>query len=98
MFIAGLGVTFLGLIIGIFTYRILQSRADAPAISDLTAVVGIVGGAVVFALLRNEVLLGWYSIGLALGFFACFAVERFEQQGGLPWRMPPFPPTSRPGS
>jgi hypothetical protein len=98
MFIAGLGVTFFGLIIGIFTYRILQARAGASAISDLSAIVGIVGGAVVLALLRNEVLLGWYSIGLALGFAASFAVELFGQQGRLPWRMPPFPPTSTPGS
>ncbi len=94
MFIAGLGVTFFGLIIGIFAYRIRLSRASAPAISDLIAMVGVVGGAAVLALLRNEVLLGWYSIGLALGFFASFAVELFEKQGVRPWRMSPIAPPS----
>ncbi len=95
MFIAGLGVTLFGLIIGIFTYQIRLSRASAPAISDLIAVVGVVGGAAVPAFLRDEGLLGWYCIGLALGFFASFALPLLGKQAGLPW---PMSPTSIPPS
>jgi hypothetical protein len=94
MFITGLGVTCFGLLIGILTHQIWLSRASAKAISDLTTIGGIVGSAVVLALLRNEVLFGWYSIGLTLGFLASIAVKLFRQQAGLPWRIPLLSPTS----
>jgi hypothetical protein len=48
------------------------------------------------ALLGSDVLFGWYSIGLAIGFFGYFAVglRLLGQQEVLPWQIPPIPPTS----
>lgn len=74
MFIAGLGAFFFGLAVGWVAYRILRLRAGAPWLSDLIAMLGVIGGAAVLALFRGDMLFGWYSIGLILGFFAYFAV------------------------
>ena len=63
-----------GLVIGWITYRTLRRKEGAVALSDLATVIGAVGGAAVTALFRSEDLFGAYSIGLAIGFFAYFAV------------------------
>jgi xanthosine utilization system XapX-like protein len=74
MFIAGLGALVFGLTVGWMVYRILRLRAGAPGLSDLIAILGVIGGAAVLALSRSDVLFGWYAIGLVLGFFASLAV------------------------
>ncbi len=96
MFIAGLGALVFGLIVGWMAYRILRLRAGASWLSDLIAILGVIGGAAVLALLRSDVLFGWYAIGLVLGFFAYLAVGLilYGKQEVQPWRLEPIPPTS----
>lgn len=98
MFIAGLGSTFFGLAVGWIAYRILRLRADVPALSDLIAILGVIGGAAVMALFRSDVLFGWYSVGLVIGFFSYFAIglTLYGKQEVQPWQMEPIPPTSTP--
>ena len=98
MFIAGLGATFFGLVVGWIAYRILRLRGDAPVLSDLIAIVGVIGGAAVLALFRSEVVFGWYSVGLVLGFFAYFTVGLvlYGKQEVQPWRIEQIPPIPTP--
>jgi hypothetical protein len=44
------------------------------ALSDIATVLRAVGGAAVTALFATEALFAWYSIGLAVGFFAYFII------------------------
>jgi hypothetical protein len=96
MFIAGLGALVFGLTVGWMAYRILRLRAGASWLSDLIAILGVIGGAAVLAFLRSDVLFGWYGIGLVLGFFAYFAVGLilYGKQEVQPWRLEPIPPIS----
>lgn len=98
MIIAGLGALVFGLTVGWITYRILRLRAGMPWISDLLALVGVLGGAAVLALLHNDALFGWYAIGLVVGFFAYFAVGviLFGKQEVQPWRLEQATPASTP--
>jgi hypothetical protein len=96
MFIVGLGAVFFGLMIGWIAYRILRHRASAPWTQDLIALLGIIAGAAVLAFFRDDVLFGWYAIGLVIGFFASFAVGviLYGKQEVQPWRLEPVSPPS----
>jgi hypothetical protein len=98
MFITGLGALVFGLTVGWMVYRILRLRAGASWLSDLIAILGVIGGAAVLALLRSDVLFGWYAIGLVLGFFAYLAVGLilYGKQEVQPWRLEQIPATSMP--
>jgi hypothetical protein len=93
MFIAGLGAVFFGLVIGWISYRTLRLTAGANVLSDIAIIIAAIGGAAVTTLLKSDVLFGWYTIGLAIGFFAYFAVglRLYGKQELLPWQMPPAP-------
>lgn len=96
MFIVGLGAIFFGLIVGWIAYRILRLRAGISWLSDLIALLGIIGGAAALAFFRSDVLFGWYAIGLVIGFFAYFAVGLilYGKQEVQPWRLEQVPPPS----
>ena len=96
MFIVGLGASCFGLTLGWITYRILRLRAGPLRLSDLIAMLGIIGGAAALAFFRNDVLFGWYSIGPVIGFFAYFAVGLilYGTQEVQPWRLEQVPPTA----
>lgn len=68
------GAAAFGLVIGWVTYRTLRRSRDGAGLSDLATVIGAVGGAAVTTLFDTDQLFGWYSIGLAVGFFAYFMV------------------------
>jgi hypothetical protein len=89
MFISGLGALFFGLVIGWISYRTLRLTAGTTALSDITTIIGAVGGAAVTALLRSDVLFGLYCVGLALGFFAYlgYGVYVYGKQEVQPWRI-----------
>ena len=70
-----IGAFCFGLVVGWITYRTLRRREGTAALSDIATVIGAIGGAAVTALFKSEALFGAYSIGLALGFFAYFAVS-----------------------
>lgn len=69
MTVASVGAGCFGLVIGWVTYRTLRRTGDVVKLSDIATVAGAVGGAAVTALFRTDDLFGWYSIGLAVGFF-----------------------------
>lgn len=98
MFIVGLGAILFGITIGWMTYRILRLRAGVPWLSDLIALLGAIGGAVVLALFRDDVLFGWYAVGLVIGFFAYLAVGLwlFGKKEVQPWQPEQIPPASAP--
>ncbi len=97
-FISGLGATFFGLIVGWMAYWILRLRAGAFVLSALITIIGVIGGAAVIALFKSDVLFGWYSVGLVIGFFAYFAVVLilYGKQEVQPWRIEQIPPPPAP--
>jgi len=64
-----IGALVFGLVIGWVTYRTLRRKEGTAALSDISSVLAAVGGGAVTALFKNGVLFGWYSTGLAVGFF-----------------------------
>jgi hypothetical protein len=69
MFIVGLGAMCFGLTLGWITYRILRVTAGPLWLSYLIPMLGIFGGAAALAFFKNDILFGWYSIGLVIGFW-----------------------------
>ncbi|HQR19752.1 MAG TPA: hypothetical protein PLE54_09950 [Burkholderiaceae bacterium] len=70
-----LGAFAFGVVIGWFTYFTNRYRKGDVQFSDLTTLIGVIGGGAVTALFgdaRAE-LFGAYGVGLAVGFFAYFA-------------------------
>lgn len=79
MTIVDLGALCFGLVVGWVTYRTLR-RKDGTALSDIASVIGAVGGAAVTALFKPSTdAFGWYSVGLAIGFFLYFIVGIFME-------------------
>jgi hypothetical protein len=74
MTIMEVGPLCFGLVVGWITYRTLRRKTGATALSDLAAVIGTVGGGAVVALFKGEAMFGWYSVGLAAGFFLYFLI------------------------
>ena len=75
------GALCFGLVVGWVVYRTLRRRGDQAALSDIATVIGAVGGGVVTAIFKSENLFGWYSIGLAIGFFFYLIVMLFVDGG-----------------
>jgi hypothetical protein len=71
---AATGAFCFGLVVGWITYRTLRRREGAAALSDIATVIGAVGGGAVAAIKDGKEMFGFYSIGLAVGFFAYFIV------------------------
>lgn len=69
MTVADIGALCFGVVVGWIVYRTLRRRTDSSAVSDVATVIGAVGGAAVTAVFKTETLFGFYSIGLAAGFF-----------------------------
>jgi hypothetical protein len=74
--LAQYGAFGFGLVLGWFLYFVNRYRKDDVALTDLTTVIGAVGGAAVTALFGEGKadLFGAYGLGLAVGFFAYFLV------------------------
>ena len=69
-----MGAVCFGLVVGWVTYRTLARRTDGVTLSDIATVIGAVGGAAVVAIFDDERLFGFYSMGLAAGFFGYLVV------------------------
>ena len=68
-----IGALLFGAIIGWHLYSINRYRKDDVQLSDLGALIGVIGGSAVLALFDREgALFGAYGIGLAIGFFSYF--------------------------
>ena len=75
MDIALLGAGAFGAVIGWNVYYVNRHRPANVQLSDLTTLVGIIGGGAVLALFpAGTGLFGAYGVGLALGFFLYFLV------------------------
>lgn len=85
--IAYWGAAGFGCIIGWLVYYINRYRKAEVQFSDLTTIVGIVGGAAVTSLFggADKALFGAYGIGLFLGFFGYFVTLLIlvRQSGGI---------------
>lgn len=69
------GALCFGLVVGYITYRVLVRTTERAAITDLTAVLGAIGGAAVTGLFDpGTALFAMYSIGLAVGMVVYAAV------------------------
>jgi hypothetical protein len=69
------GAFAFGMILGWFLYFINRYRTGDIQLSDITTVVGAIGGAAVLKLFPEETdLFGAYGIGLASGFFSYFLI------------------------
>ncbi|HFE66334.1 MAG TPA: hypothetical protein ENJ93_03640 [Chloroflexi bacterium] len=63
-----------GMLIGWYVYYINRYRKGDVQFSDLSTVIGILGGGAVLALFPAKTdLFGAYGVGLAVGFFSYFA-------------------------
>jgi uncharacterized membrane protein YeaQ/YmgE (transglycosylase-associated protein family) len=70
MFIVKVGSICFGLIVGWITYRTIRNRERNPVFSDITAIVGALGGGTIASLAsKGELYFPWYCVGLAGGFF-----------------------------
>lgn len=86
MGIMELGGLCFGLVVGWVTYRTLRRREGASGLSDISTVIGAVGGGAVTSLFEDA-LFGWYAVGLAIGFFGYFlaALALEGKQGIANW-------------
>ena len=67
------GIAF-GIVVGWLTYFVLR-RAQPKALSDLSTIIGILGGATIVGLFSpTEPAFGGYAIGLFLGFFGYYII------------------------
>jgi hypothetical protein len=69
MEIESFGAVCFGIVVGWITYRTLRRSRETVALSDIATVIAAVGGAAVTGLFDDADLFGWYSVGLAAGFF-----------------------------
>lgn len=64
-----------GLVIGWFLYFVNRYRRSEASFTDITTVLGAVGGAAVTSLFgAGTTLFGAYGVGLAIGFFSYFLI------------------------
>ena len=78
------GIAF-GLVVGWVTYGILR-RADRKALSDITTVIGALGGAVVTGLFQPGTgAFAGYCIGLAVGFFGYLIFYMANKETAPDW-------------
>lgn len=69
------GALAFGLVVGWITYRTLVLRTGDVGLSDISTVIGVVGGAAITGLFEEAELFAAYSIGLAIGFFSFILVR-----------------------
>jgi uncharacterized membrane protein YeaQ/YmgE (transglycosylase-associated protein family) len=69
-----IGALCFGIVIGWTTYFIMR-RAQPTALTDLSTIIGALGGAAILNLFdAHGPLFAFYAIGLAVGFFAYFLI------------------------
>ncbi|MEJ2853544.1 MULTISPECIES: DUF2304 domain-containing protein [unclassified Saccharothrix] len=80
------GAGAFGFVLGWNLYFVNRYRTDKVSLSQLTSLMGIVGGAAVLALFpAGTALFGAYGIGLAAGFLAYLGVLLL-----MVWKSPSF--------
>ena len=79
MDVFGIGALCFGLVIGWITYRTLRRKEGSSQLSDISTVIGAVGGAAVTGLFADKSMFAYYCIGLAMGFFLYLVVAAFTK-------------------
>jgi hypothetical protein len=75
MTVQDIGAICFGIVVGWVTYRTLRRSTEAVSLGNIAAVIGAVGGGTVVAVYKPSTdAFGYYSIGLAIGFFAYLIV------------------------
>ena len=87
MDIASVGAVAFGLVVGWVTYRTLRRKEGVSPLSDISSVVAAVGGGAVAALFKSSELFGFYSLGLAVGFFLYLIINlaAYGKEGVKTW-------------
>jgi len=80
MLLAGIGAVCFGIVVGWVTHRTIIRKTTDAALTDIAAVLGSIGGAVVTGLYGEPEAFGAYAIGLLVGFFAYLIT--FKNAGG----------------
>ncbi len=84
-----IGALCFGLVIGWITYRTLRRKEGGAALSDISTVIGAIGGAAITAIWQDDAFEA-YCIGLAVGFFGYFLVGLFVGKGNADsWMLDP---------
>ena len=82
------GAFCFGIVVGWVSYRTLR-RSNVGGLSDISTVIGIVGGAAVVALFpRATGEFGAYAVGLLIGFLSYVKVAASEAYKDLDWLGP----------
>ncbi|TDD18209.1 hypothetical protein [Nonomuraea diastatica] len=71
---AVLGAICFGIVIGWLTHTTQRHRQGAAGLADLAAVLAVVGGGAVTAVLGLPEAFGGYAVGLVIGFFGHLAL------------------------
>ena len=84
------GAGAFGLVVGWYIYFINRYRKGDVQFSDLTTLVGIIGGGAILAIFKTGTdLFGAYGIGLAIGFFCYFfcllVMVRYSANFNVDW-------------
>jgi uncharacterized membrane protein YeaQ/YmgE (transglycosylase-associated protein family) len=74
MSIEPVGALLFGWVVGWITYRTLRRKEGAAALSDISTVLGAVGGAAITSHFGDRALFSWYCVGLFVGFFLYFLI------------------------
>jgi hypothetical protein len=87
MSVASIGAACFGLVVGWIAYRTLRRKEGNVGLSDLSTVIGVIGGGAITTLFKEPGLFGSYAIGLAIGFFAYFVVALILEgrKGTVTW-------------
>jgi uncharacterized membrane protein len=90
MFLTELGTVFFGLVIDWISYRTMRLTAGADLLAPIALIIATVGGAAVITLAKDEVMFGWYTIGLVIGFLVPVAIGLglYGKQEPQLWQMP----------
>jgi uncharacterized membrane protein len=90
MFLTELGTVFFGLVIDWISYRTMRLTAGADLLAPIALIIATVGGAAVITLAKDEVMFGWYTIGLVIGFLVPVAIGLglYGKQELQLWQIP----------
>ncbi len=81
------GAGCFGLLVGWYVYYVTRHRRGDVQLTDVGALIGVIGGGAVLTLFPQQTdLFGAYGIGLAVGFFGYFAFLLYlRRKAGFPW-------------
>ena len=86
MYLTMIGAWCFGAVMGWITYRTLRRKEGAAALSDISGVIGALGGAAIMAIFKTDELFSVYCIGLFVGFFGYFVISlRLKDESVTKW-------------